>query len=299
MPFKVVMLGTASAFPTKERAHTSIYLDVGKEAFLFDAGESVQRQILFAGLSPMKISKIFISHWHGDHVLGLGGLLQSYGINKRSTKLEIYGPAGIRKKINNLFQTFDLRIEYPIEVKDVKNKKVLETEEYKIVAEKCAHGAIPCLAYAFIEAAKRKINTEYLSKFGLRNHPIIKNLQEGKDIFWGNKKITAKKATYLVPGKKIVFILDSAFTKKLVSFASGADLLICEATFGEELRAEAKKFGHMCAKDAAELAKRAKVKKLILTHFSQRYKDTNTLLMEAKKVFEETKCAKDFDVFVV
>jgi len=299
MQIKVVMLGTSSAFPTKERAHTSIYLDIGTEAMLFDVGESAQRQILFASLSPMKITKIFISHWHGDHVLGLGGLLQSYGINKRSEKLEIYGPKGTKKRFESMRSAFDLRFTYPVEIYDIKNGKILETENYTILAEECAHGRMPCLAYSFVEKPKRKINTEYLRQFGLTRHPILKKLQEGKDIVWEGKKISAKKATYLVPGKKIVFILDSAFTEKLVKFAKGADLVICESTFSDELKSEAQKFGHMCASDTAILAKKANVKKLVLTHFSQRYKDVAPLLNQAKQIFPNTIAAKDLDVYKV
>lgn len=294
MQLKICFLGTASAFPTKERAHSAIYFDVGKEAFLFDAGENVQRQITLANLSPMKISKIFISHWHGDHVLGLAGLLQSYGINKRKEKIEIYGPKETKRRIENLRKAFDLRLNYPIVVYEINSKKILETEEYEIWAKNTEHGKIPCLAFAFLEKPKRRIKKDYIKKFGLESNPIIKNLQEGKDIVWKGKKIKASLATYIQPGKKIVFILDSSYTKDLEYFAKDADLLICESTFGCELKDEAYKYGHMCAADAAILAKKAGAKKLILTHFSQRYKDVTNLLKEAKKIFQNTIAAKDF-----
>ncbi|MEM2874376.1 MAG: ribonuclease Z [Candidatus Nanoarchaeia archaeon] len=296
MTAKLILLGTAAAFPTKERAHSALLLDIGEESLLFDCGENAQRQIALAKASPMKISKIFISHWHGDHVLGLGGLLQSFQMNRRMKKIDIYGPEKTRERFRNMLAAFELRVGYPVDVYEIKASlrayKIIDAKNYEILVTKCKH-PIPCLAFAYQEKTKRRIDIDYLKKFGLTNNPIIKRLQEGKDIMWKGKKIKAKDATYLQPGKKLTFIVDSAYAKNLVGFAKNSDLLVCEATFASELAKEAKEFGHMSAVDAAMLAKKAKVKKLILTHFSQRYKDINVLLQEARKIFPNTIAAED------
>lgn len=292
---KLTILGTASAFPTKERAHSAMLLDIGPESILFDAGESVQRQIQIAGEKPFKISKILISHWHGDHVLGLGGLLQSFAMLKRKNLVEIYGPKGTFDRFQFLRKAFELRIGFPIKIIEVpmKNIKVASTDKYEIWAAKAKHD-IDCLAFSYIEKPKRRVDIKYLKKFGLVNNPIIGKLADGRDITWKGKKIAASKATYLQKGKKLVYIIDSAYTEELVKFSKDADLLVCESTFTNDLKDEAREYGHMTASDAATLAKKAKVQKLVITHFSQRYKNSDDLLKEAKKIFKNAIAAKDF-----
>ena len=156
---------------------------------------------------------------------------------------------------------------------------------------------MPCLGYSFIEKDKRKINLNYLKKFGLKNDPIIRDLQKGKDIIWKGKKIKNKPATTIRKGKKITFVLVTGFTKKIINLAENSDLLICESTHSDELKEKAEAYHHLTARQAGEIAKKAKVKELILTHFSQRYKDVTFLLKETKKVFKNTKAANDFDSF--
>jgi ribonuclease Z len=295
---KAIILGTASAFPTKERAHSAMLLDIGTESLLFDAGESVQRQIQIAGERPFKISKIFLTHWHGDHVLGLGGLLQSFGMLKRRTPVEIFGPKGTFERFQHLRKALELRIGFPVKIIEIplKTIKIIETDKYEIWAAKAKHD-IDCLAFAYVEKPKRRIDVKYLKKFNLVNNPVIGKLADGKDIVWKGKKIFAKKATYMQPGKKLTYIIDSAYAENLINFSKNSDLLVCEATFTNEMKAEAKEYGHMTAADAATIAKKAHVKKLVITHFSQRYKTSDELLKEAKKIFPNTIAAKDFMQF--
>jgi len=294
---KAVFLGTASSFPTRERNHPSLYLDIGPEALLFDCGENTQRQLRIANLSPLKISKIFLTHWHGDHVLGLPGLLQSFELNGRKAELSIFGPDKTKERLHYMTKSFEVRVGYRINVTEIaaesKIKRILQTPDYEIHATKAVH-AVPCLAYTFIERPRVKINTEFLKKYGLAAHPLVGELQRGKDIQWKGKTIKAKDATYIKPGKKITYILDAIYDEKLAVFAKDSDVLICEATFSKELEADAKEKGHMTAQQAGKLAKKAEAKQLIITHFSQRYRDTSELLAEAKKEFKNTIAAKDF-----
>ncbi|MFH0752403.1 MAG: ribonuclease Z [archaeon] len=293
---EIVFLGTSSMIPTKDRNHTAIALIYKGELMLFDCGEGTQRQIRLARLAPSKLTKLFITHWHGDHVLGIPGLVQTLGgINYENT-LEIFGPQKTKEFINKILNAFLCENKINILTKDVTEGKVIETDDYQIKAIKLEHGP-PTLAYSFEEKDKLRINLNYLKKFGLEKHPILKDLQQGKNIKWNGKTIKSKDATTIKKGKKICIILDTGMTaqleKKLTAFAKDADILIMETTFGEELADKAKAYGHLHVSQAAKLAKKAKVKKLFLTHFSQRYRDVEELKVQATKIFKNTECAKD------
>ena len=153
---------------------------------------------------------------------------------------------------------------------------------------------IPVVGYAFQENSKIRINTKYTKKFGLVKDPVLKNLQKGKDILWKGKKIKAKDATYEIKGRKIAVVFDSEPIDKIVTLAKNSDLFICEGTFSNKIKDKAAERGHMTVKDAAKLAKKAKVKRLVLTHFSQRYHSTAELSKEARSVFPDTIMSKDF-----
>jgi ribonuclease Z len=152
----------------------------------------------------------------------------------------------------------------------------------------------PCLAYSLKEQDKRKLNLSYLKKFKLKQHPLLGKLQKGQNITYKGKKISAKQATKLIPGKKVTIIMDTAPTKNADKIAKNSDLLITEATWGRELEKFVKKRKHLTAQLAAKIAKQSHSKKLILTHFSQRYKDVQSLEKEAKKIFKNSVTAKDF-----
>jgi len=294
---KLVFLGTSSAYPTKDRNHSAVLLDIGPEALLFDCGEGTQRQIRIAGASPMKIDKIFLTHWHGDHVLGLAGLLQSFELSDRKKELTIFGPEKTKERFHYLTKAFEVHVGYKVDVRETKAeskvKRIFETPDYEIWAVKTLH-TVPCLAFAYIEKPKVRINVDYLKKFGLTAHPLVGELVKGKDIKWKGKTIKAKDATYVKPGKKITYVVDSQYAEHLAGFAKDSDILICEATFLSDLEEQAKEKGHMSARQAGKLAKKANAKQLVITHFSQRYKDLGPLIIEARREFKDTIAAKDF-----
>ncbi|MBD3262913.1 ribonuclease Z [Candidatus Woesearchaeota archaeon] len=294
---KITFLGTSSVFPTKKRNHSCVALDMGPETILFDCGEGTQRQIRIAGLAPMKISKILITHWHGDHVLGIPGLLESFHMSNRTKALDIFGPKGTKKYIKHMLSAFEIKIKYKLNIHEIdvrKPKKIFETNKYELWAAKMQH-VVTCIGWSWIQKDKIKINTSYLKKFGLKApHPILKKLQQGKNITWKGKKIKFEKATFTKPGKKITYVVDALATDQVAEFAKDSDIFICEATFSQEYKEAAAERGHMTAKQAGKLAKKAKVKQLIITHFSQRFRNVKPLLKEAKGVFKNTKAAKDF-----
>lgn len=290
---KIIFLGTGSMVPSKERNHTSILLSYNEENILIDCGEGTQRQLRHTGISATKITRILISHWHGDHILGIPGLVQTLGANNYNKTLYIYGPVGTKKYFNNLFLGFINNISINIEINEISAGKVFETERFYFEALPLNHNCI-CLGYSFIEKDRKNIDLGYVEKFGLKQHPILKELQSGKDITWKGKEISAKKALIVTKGKKVTFILDTYLTENAVKLAKNSDLLVCESTLSDKLRENAKEYKHLTSKMAAGIAKKAKAEKLILTHFSQRYTDTKDLEKEAKQVFKNSSCANDF-----
>ncbi len=291
---KITFLGTGAMTPTKERNPFTVLISYKNENILVDCAEGTQRQLKIADISPTKITKILITHHHGDHLFGLHPLLLSLSSSQYSKTLEIYGPRGIKRTITNLINFFPKQsIDIKYNIKEITKEKFFENKDFTLEAVNLNHG-ISCLGYSLIEKDKRRINLKYLQKFNLKKHPILKGLQQGKNITWKNKKILASKATTIIPGKKITIITDTSFCQNAVKLAKNSNILICESTHAEELKEKTEQYKHLTSKQAAQIAKKAKVEKLILTHFSQRYKSTNQLVKEAKTIFKNTKAAKDF-----
>jgi len=290
---EIVFLGTSCMMPTKKRAQAGVFFSYGSTGLLFDCGEGTQRQLRIAGIKPTRITKILLSHWHGDHVLGLPGLIQTLGGENYNKKLEIYGPKDTKKYMENMFKSFICDINIEIEIFDVDEGKFFENEEFYLEAKKLVHRC-EILGFCFVEKDKRKINLNYIKKIGLPKGPLLGKLQKNKKIIWKNNTIYPGQATYVIKGKKISYITDTMFCDACVMIAKNADLLIAEAVYVENLKEKAKKYKHLTAKDAALIAKKANVKKLVLTHFSQRYKTTTPLKEEAKNYFNNVMCAEDF-----
>ena len=290
---EITFLGTGSMVPTVERNATGIFVRYKNEGILVDCGEGTQKQFRHASISPAKVTKILITHWHGDHVFGLPGLLTTLAKFAPEKKLELYGPAGSKRYLSILLSSYVPLNENSLKVTEVKDDGIIfENDDFMIKAFNLEHTA-KCLGYSIIEKDKRNINMEYLKRFGLKQHPILKNLQEGKDITWNSKKILAKNATTIKKGKTLSIVLDSRQCKNILKNVKNSDLLVCEATLGEEFREKASAYMHLTATQAARIAKDASVKKLALTHFSQRYRETSSLLKEARTIFKNTIAAED------
>ena len=291
----ITFLGTSDSIPSAERNPTSVLLSYGKENILVDCGEGTQRQFRKAKLNPCKITRILITHWHGDHVLGIPGLLQTLALSGYNKTLFIYGPKGTNQFMKNLFKIFLFRGRNRIKVEEV-NGRFLETDDFYIEAEKMTHG-VPCNAYAFVRKGKIRINKQKLARTKLPSGPLLGKLKEGKNINYKGKKYLAKNLTMREGDMKISFIFDTSVNKEIVPFVKNSDLLISEATFSSELEEKAREHKHLTAKQSAEIAKKAKAKKLVLTHISQRYKkQPKKILNDAKKTFKNSFLVKDLDV---
>lgn len=297
MKIPIYFLGTGQAIPTTKRNHTAILLSYANENILVDCGEGTQRQFRKAKINPCKLTRILITHWHGDHILGLPGLLQTLALNGYNRTLHIYMPKGTRHYMEQIFRMFIFEGKIKYEIHECQEGKILETKDFILEAEKMNHGT-PCLAYSFIEKDKLRINKEKLSKLKIKGK-IISQLQQGKGITWQGKKILAKSLTYFQKGKKISFIMDTGINENAVKLAENSDLLICESTFlenSENGKKLAKEYKHLTASQAATIAKKSKSEKLILTHLSQRYENKEKLILnEAKKIFKNVSIAEDLD----
>ena len=292
---KLTFLGTQAMQPTKARGLSALQINLENEQFLIDCGEGTQRQMRIAEVKPTKLTRVLISHFHADHMLGLAGLLRNLSANDYSGALTIHGPKGLRTYITHLKKSSLYADRVKLKLKEIQPGLILNHERFTIEAFKLFH-SVECYGFIIKEKPRRRINLEFTKKLGLIQHPLLGELQRGKDIMWQEKKVTVKKATFLVPGKKYVFIQDTGFNAKLMKYAKDADLLVCESTFMEKEKDKAKEYKHLTSIQAATIAKKAKVKKLILTHFSQRYEDVSEMEKEAKAIFPEVILAEDFMV---
>lgn len=292
---KIIFLGTADQIPSARRNHFSAWLNYKDENILVDCGEGTQRQIRKANLNPCKLTRILITHWHADHVLGLPGLLSTLATSGYNKKMQIYGPKGTTKKILEMLKLFNFHREYEIEVQEV-NETFFQTEKFSLSAKEMSH-KIPCNAYSFSTHDQLRIDKEKLKKFKISPGPILSEIKKGKNATINGKKYLSKDLTYLEKGKKISFILDTSLNKNIDALAKNSDLLVIESTYVDELKEQAKENSHLTAKQVGKIAKKSKVKKLALVHISQRYEaETDKVLKEAKEEFEgETIIPKDLD----
>ncbi|MEK6874017.1 MAG: ribonuclease Z [Nanoarchaeota archaeon] len=290
---EIVFLGSGSAIPTAKKNHPGVFLKYKNESILFDCGEGIQRQFRIAKENPCKLTKLFITHWHGDHVLGIPGLLQTLAINDYKKTLEVYGPKGTKVYMDKIFGLFVNVNKIKLNIREISSGKVIDSEDFCIEAFSMEHNT-NCLAYRFVVKDKLRIDKKKLEKLKIGDDPKIALLKKGKDIVIKGRKIKAKGITYLEKGKKLAIVLDTRINKNIFQIAKDADLFICESTFMNETEI-AKDYYHLTAEQVAQISKKSKVKKLILMHLSQRYeKNENEVLNTARKVFKNTELAKDF-----
>jgi len=291
---KVTFLGTSASLPTKKRGQPSIHLQYKDDSMLWDCGEGTQRQLTRTEISPFKINSIYITHLHADHLIGLAGLIQSLQFLGREEELEVYGPKGIDRYVE-FFKNWDhFNLEFNIDTTEIRKGKIKEQEEYEITAFPVKHST-PSYGFIFKEKTRINLNKEKLKEIGLLNHPKCSELKEKGEV--NHKGKTIKLEDVKEPekeGRKVVYSGDTKPCKELERAAENADLLIVDSTFGEEHRKKSIEYGHGEAKGMAEIAKRANVDKLVLTHFSNRYKEEEKLEKEAREAFEESYAAEDF-----
>ncbi len=297
MSICVVFLGTSGSVPTLKRSLPSVVVQCPKEQWMFDCGENTQRQMMQAKVSFHKKLRVFLTHLHGDHVLGLPGVLQTMALMDRKEPVIIYGPLGIKDFLVCTQETLNFGLTFPVEINEISTEGTVVNEgEYMVRAVKSNH-AVESYAYAFIE--KPRPGRFYPKKAQALKVPLGElwsKLQAGEEITLADGRVV-KPSDVMGPlraGRKIVYTGDTRPFEAFAKFAADADLVIHESTFDDSLAEKAEHDGHSTPSQAAEEAKDAGAKQLVLTHISARYPDATLLLEQAKKVFPNTVLARGF-----
>ncbi|MBT5842415.1 MAG: ribonuclease Z [Thaumarchaeota archaeon] len=291
---KLVFLGTSAAQPTERRGLSCICLERDGEILMFDAGESAQISFMKSGLGWNKKMKIFVTHLHGDHCVGILGLLQTMSMQNRTETLEIYGPSGIEEFIAANIKVLNFGLSFPVLINVINEEKIIDNEKFTIHTCKANH-SITAFSYLIEEKDKPgRFNVEKAKELGIPEGELWNKLQNGNEINHNEKIIKPEQVLgEKRPGKKIGISGDTMPTEKLEKFFDECDYLVFDSTFLDEEKQRAQDTCHSTAKQAATLAKNAKVKNLILTHFSARYKDEIGHLNEAKEIHDSVITARD------
>jgi len=297
---RVVFLGTGGTYPCTERNVAAIAVQTGKDVVLFDCGEGTQRQFMRSNVSFMSTRWIFITHYHGDHFLGLPGLIQSMNLNGRERPIDIYGPEGTEKLMKSFLTAGYFAPGYEIFAHDIAAKDEIKLEGFSVVAAKSDH-TVPSLAFALIEDDRPgRFDTSKAKDLKVPAGPLFRRLQQGEDVKIDGGIV--KPSQVLGPsrkGRKIVYSGDTRPCRGVIDLSKGADLLIHDATLLSTEEKLAEDFGHSTALEAAEIAKEACARSLALYHYSPRYRDTGLLVDEAKTCFPNVFAPSDLQEFIV
>ncbi len=298
MSLRIVFLGTAGSVPTNDRSLPSIVVQRKGEILMFDCGEGTQRQMIKARVGFNRKMKVFITHMHGDHVLGLPGIIQTMSLLGRDKPLQIYGPHGIKAFIEAVISTIKFWLAFPIEIYEIGREGLIcEEEEYEVHVAWAEH-SIPSLAYALAEKPRPgRFYPEKALALGVPRGPLWSKLQKGMKITLPNGRIIKPEEVLGPPrpGRKIVYTGDTRPSDRIVKLAKDADVLIHEATFDDEMIERAREDGHSTPGEAAKIALKAGVKLLVLTHISARYNRPEILLKQAQKIFPNVCVPNDLE----
>jgi ribonuclease Z len=297
---KVVFLGTSAGLPSRTRNVAAVAVVLDGRVLLFDCGEGTQQQLLRSNVRASAIEAIFITHLHGDHCYGLPGLLASSSLNGRETPLTVYGAPGTRAYLDGVIETTKLNLHYPLEVVEVANGEVRAGDGYRVDAAELDHSRT-CFGFAVVEDDRPGVfDLARARALYLPEGPLFGRLQRGEDVEWQGRVIRSEEVVGTTRrGRRIVYCTDTRPCDASAELARGADLLIHEATYADDLAAEAHERAHATAAEAAGIARRAGVRELVLTHISPRYTDTTEMLGEARATFEATTIAEDFSEYIV
>jgi ribonuclease Z len=295
----LVFLGTAGSMPTAQRAPAALLVRRGGDRLLFDCAEGTQRQLLRSAVGLVDLPEVFVTHFHADHVLGLPGMFKSFALRGRELPLEVYGPRGLVELIGSLKRVVG-RLTYEVKLTELEPGDALERTGYRLATFAVSHG-VSALGWSLIEATRPgRFDVLGADALGVPNGPERGALQRGEPVTLPDgRTITSEQV--LGParaGRKVVITGDTAPSEEIVEAAWGADVLVTEATFSEEERERAQETQHQTAAQAAEIARRAEIGLLALTHLSNRYFGPE-IAREAREIFPDTVVPRDFDVVEV
>tara|TARA_B100001750_G_scaffold90487_1_gene71539 strand:- start:6359 stop:7321 length:963 start_codon:yes stop_codon:yes gene_type:complete len=297
---KIILLGTSGAVPTSHRNLISNVIIRDNELFIFDTGEAIQQSMMKNRVGMNRPTHIFISHMHGDHILGLLGLIQTMSLLLRDKPLFVYGPSGISRFIKSNMNIFNIKLNFKLIVKEISSGLIVKTSDYKIYAKKANH-SITNYSYVFVESDRPgKFYVSKIKKLGVPEGTLWSKLQSGHSIRYKGKSIHPFDVMGKPrPGRKIGISGDTRPSKSLINFFSSCDVLIHESTFSSDEKQLAIERYHSTSAEAALVAKKSSSNVLLLTHFSSRYKDTKLLEKEACKIHRNSIAGRDSMSFYV
>jgi ribonuclease Z len=292
----LTILGCASQQPTRLRNHGAYLLRWNEEGFLFDPGEGTQRQFIFANIAPPCVTRIFVSHFHGDHCLGLGSMLMRLNLDKVTHPIHVYYPASGKQYFDRLrygtaYHEQIKVIEHPVTTDGL----VHDDGKFRIEAYRLEHG-IDNFAYRVQEAPIRKFNKAKLDELGIKGK-LMKDLIDQGTIELHGKVYKIDEFSVIHQGDVFACVLDTKFCQNAILASRNANLLLCESTYLDDQKEMAEKHFHLTSKQAAQIAKQADAKMLVLTHFSARYLDLTPFENEAREIFKNSFAADDLKVF--
>ena len=301
--FELVFLGTSASAPSVHRGLSSAMVLHKEYRFLIDCGEGTQRQLLKSGLGFRRLDKVLLTHGHLDHILGLGGLVSTFSRWEAIDELEIWGGSWTLDRVEDLIYGVVLRgahVPLKIEFYEIEPGLLMEDDTFALRAFPVSHRGADCFGFNFEEKSRRPFLVEKAEALGVPAGPERKQLVQGQAIRLDDGRVIQPEDVLgeWQPGAKLVFVGDAGRTDDLVDEARDADALVIEATYLHEEQELAHEFGHLTARQAAELAHQAGVNQLILTHLSRRNRERD-VLAEAQAIFPDTVVARDFDRFRV
>ena len=296
MSLTLLLLGTSASRPTIERNVSSIALVREGETMLFDCGEGTQRQMMRYGVS-FSLSDIFFTHFHADHVIGVIGLMRTMALQGRTEELRLWGPKGAARHLKRAEQFGVDRLTFPVEITELDPGTAVKRNEYAIVPFQVQHGPGPAFGYALNEADRKgRFDPELARELQIPEGPLWGRLHRGDSITLDDGRVIDSRTLVGPPrsGRSVVITGDTRPCDATEQAARGADLLVHEATFGDEEAERAIETGHSTAREAAQLAHRAGCRRLLLTHFSARYsRDAAELEAQARSEFPDVTVGKD------
>ncbi|NMO20014.1 ribonuclease Z [Pyxidicoccus fallax] len=291
---ELIVLGSASQVPTRHRNHNAYFLRWDEEGILFDPGEGTQRQMTLAGLSATQVTRVCITHFHGDHALGLPGIIQRLSLDRAKHPVEIHYPASGQAFFERLRHATIFMDAATIVPRPISEDGVLaETKGFKLSAAKLEH-AVDTYGFRLEEHARVQLIPSRLAEAGISG-PLTGELLRKGTVEVGGRTVRVEEVGETRPGQAFAFVMDTRPCAGAARLAQGVDLLVCESTYLDTERREAHDHFHMTALQAAELAREARARRLVLTHFSQRYEDTTPFLDEARPLVADVVAAKDLD----
>lgn len=288
----LTILGCSSQQPTRFRNHGAYLIRWNEEGLLFDPGEGTQRQFIFANIAPTCVTRIFVSHFHGDHCLGLGSMLMRLNLDKVDHEIHVYYPASgqeyfKRLRYGTIYHENIHVVEHPVSEEGI----VHDDGKFKIEALFLEHG-VDNLGWRITEPDTIKFHKDKLKALGIRG-PAVRELQTNGLITIDGKTIHLDEVSYVRPGDTVAVVIDTRYCKNAVEIARGARLLLCESTYLRDKKHLARKHFHLTAEEAAQIAKEAGAEELVLTHFSARYSESSEFANEARPIFPNVHAAED------